>query len=50
MKNGTVPDVTIVEYLKLRRFGKRFFYNYLGAVATAIWSGSPQTMAEVPAE
>jgi len=49
IKNNNVPDVTICEYLKIRRFSARLFNNYLGPVAAAVWVASPQDVGEFPA-
>ena len=50
LDNDNIPDCTIVEYLKKRGFNDRFFYNYLGAAGSAIWVGTPETVATTPAE
>ena len=50
LDNNNIPDCTIVEYLKKRGFNDRFFYNYLGAAGSAIWVGTPETVATTPAE
>ena len=44
-----IPDVTIREYLKLRRFSERLYGNYLGPVAGAVWICPPDEIAKVPA-
>lgn len=50
LKNDNIPDLTIIEYLKARRYSARFYENFLGPVASAIWVGSPDTVAQVPAK
>lgn len=49
LKNGNIPDITILEYLKKRHISRRLFDNFLGPIASAIWVGTPKSIANVPA-
>ena len=49
LKNDTIPDITILEYIRKHRLTQRFYDNFLGPIASAIWVGKPEGLANVPA-
>ncbi|MFZ1327160.1 MAG: FAD-dependent oxidoreductase [Candidatus Contendobacter sp.] len=42
-------DLTLGAYLRAGRYGQEFIERYLTPMAAAIWSGQPETMADMPA-
>ncbi len=49
IKNGTIPPGSIFDYLKQSGFSEKFFDNYLGPLAAAIWIGTPNSIRQIPA-
>lgn len=49
LKTGTVPQMTLGEYLRNGGFPSAFIENYIVAMGAAIWSTPPERMLEFPA-
>ncbi len=49
LRRNQIGDRTLGEYLKFRKFGKRFRDDFLIPMGSAIWSTSPMRMLEFPA-
>ena len=49
-RSGALGDHSLADYLKLRQFSDRFRDDYLVPMGAAIWSMSPASMLNFPAE
>lgn len=51
LEAGEVPgDLSIAEYLAIRRYPQAFASHYLFPLAAAVWSGAGEDVAEMPAQ
>ncbi len=50
LENGLLADVSLGDYLDARNFAKKFRDLYLLPMGGAIWSTSPESMLDFPAE